>query len=139
MIAREPDLFLDAVVVRPQVRIRDRPVESAPVLGPDAKILGVKARPVGELVHRRAAQAQPDWKLWATGFLPSETTGTPPHFRRRDQICELTRSSRPSGGPISRITTFLPAWPSLAARRIPEAPPPTITTSTFALAMATTS
>src|SRR5256885_3424083 len=99
----------------------------------DYKVTGVQtcALPISA-----PPRPQPDWKLWATGFLPSETTGTPPHFRRRDQICELTRSSRASGGPISRITAFSPAWPSLAARRIPEAPPPTITTSTFSLATA---
>ena len=69
VIAREADFLLDAVVVRPHVGVRDRPIEPAPVLGLDAEILFMEARPVGELVHRRAAQAPARLEIVGNGVL----------------------------------------------------------------------
>src|SRR5207237_10365629 len=50
---------------------------------------------------------------------------------RRPQRSELTRSESCQSGPVSSTTTFLPAFASVAANTEPEAPAPTITTSTF--------
>src|SRR5215471_14614874 len=57
--------------------------------------------------------------------------GPPAGFTRRPQMSELTRSVGCQSGPCSRITTFLP-WPAMtAANTEPDAPAPTMTTSTF--------
>src|SRR2546430_8406791 len=45
------------------------------------------------------------------------------------------RSVSCQSGPCSRMTTFLPAFASTAANTEPDAPAPTMTTSTFSLAM----
>src|SRR5215467_13063299 len=45
------------------------------------------------------------------------------------------RSVSCQSGPCSRMTTFLPAFASTAAKTEPDAPAPTMTTSTFSLAM----
>src|SRR5205823_5101445 len=45
------------------------------------------------------------------------------------------RSESCQSGPVSRTTTFLPACASTAANTEPEAPAPTMTTSTFSFAM----
>src|SRR5262245_10405393 len=45
------------------------------------------------------------------------------------------RSVSCQSGPCSRMTTFLPAFASTAAKTDPDAPAPTMTTSTFSLAM----
>src|SRR5215468_5376847 len=45
------------------------------------------------------------------------------------------RSFSCQSGPDSRSTTFLPALASTAANTEPDAPAPTMTTSTFSLAM----
>src|SRR5207302_4587716 len=50
---------------------------------------------------------------------------------RRPQKSELMRSESCQSGPVSSTTTFLPALASVAANTEPEAPAPTITTSTF--------
>src|SRR5262249_33534032 len=52
-------------------------------------------------------------------------------FTRRPQMSELIRSLGRQSGPCSRITTFLP-WPAMtAAKTEPDAPAPTMRTSTF--------
>src|SRR5438034_4518384 len=53
---------------------------------------------------------------------------------RRPQKSELTRSESCQSGPVSSTATFLPAVASVAANTEPEAPAPTITTSTFSRA-----
>src|SRR5947207_3538862 len=50
---------------------------------------------------------------------------------RRPQKSELMRSASCQSGPVSSTTTFLPALASVAANTEPEAPAPTMTTSTF--------
>src|SRR5262245_39796162 len=45
------------------------------------------------------------------------------------------RSASCQSGPCSRMTTFLPAFASTAAKTEPDAPAPTMTTSTFSFAM----
>src|SRR2546430_143396 len=50
-------------------------------------------------------------------------------------MSELMRSDICQSGPDSRSTTFLPALARTAANTEPDAPAPTITTSTFSLAM----
>src|SRR5438876_10281925 len=50
---------------------------------------------------------------------------------RRPQKSELMRSESCQSGPVSSTTTFLPAFASVAANTDPEAPAPTMTTSTF--------
>src|SRR2546430_6656425 len=45
------------------------------------------------------------------------------------------RSVSCQSGPCSRMTTFLPAFTSTAAKTEPDAPAPTMTTSTFSFAM----
>src|SRR5437868_5034520 len=50
---------------------------------------------------------------------------------RRPQMSELTRSESCQSGPVSRMTTFLPAFASVAANTEPDAPAPTMTASTF--------
>src|SRR5262245_16389168 len=45
------------------------------------------------------------------------------------------RSASCQSGPCSRSTTFLPAFASTAAKTEPDAPAPTMTTSTFSFAM----
>src|SRR5499427_9548289 len=45
------------------------------------------------------------------------------------------RSLSCQSGPCSRITTFLPAFASTAAKTAPDAPAPTMTASTFSFAM----
>src|SRR5260221_2298168 len=54
---------------------------------------------------------------------------------RRPQTSELIRSLSCQSGPLSSRTTFLPALASTEAYTDPEAPAPTITTSTFSFAM----
>src|SRR5205807_2390648 len=51
------------------------------------------------------------------------------------QKSELMRSVNCQSGPCSSTTTFLPAWASTPANTEPEAPAPTMTTSTFSFAM----
>src|SRR5215467_7796182 len=50
-------------------------------------------------------------------------------------MSELMRSVSCQSGPLSRIRTLLPALASTDANTEPEAPAPTMTTSTFSLAM----
>src|SRR5690348_16869607 len=50
---------------------------------------------------------------------------------RRPQRSELMRSESCQSGPVSSTTTFFPARASFAAYTDPEAPAPTMTTSTF--------
>src|SRR5262245_60573637 len=50
-------------------------------------------------------------------------------------MSELMRSESCQSGPCSRITTFLPALASTSAKVVPDAPAPTMTTSTFSVAM----
>src|ERR1700729_4235524 len=57
--------------------------------------------------------------------------GAPAGLMRRPQISELIKSDRSQSGPLSRNTTFLPAFASTEAKTEPEAPAPTMTTSTF--------
>src|SRR5262249_38259508 len=45
------------------------------------------------------------------------------------------RSVSCQSGPCSRMTTFLPAFANTAAKTEPDAPAPTMTTSTFSFAM----
>src|SRR5262249_60547575 len=54
---------------------------------------------------------------------------------RRPQKSELTRSESCQSGPDSRSTTFFPARASTAAYTDADAPAPTMTASTFSLAM----
>src|SRR5262245_37826770 len=54
---------------------------------------------------------------------------------RRPQKSELTRSESCQSGPVSSRTTFFPARASTAAYTEPDAPAPTMTTSTFSFAM----
>src|ERR1700752_3731930 len=57
--------------------------------------------------------------------------GPPAGFTRRPQMSELTRSAGCQSGPCSSIATFLP-WPArTAAYTEPDAPAPTMATSTF--------
>src|SRR5262249_43645567 len=53
---------------------------------------------------------------------------------RRPHRSELMRSESCQSGPCSSRTTFLPALASTAAKVDPEAPAPTMTTSTFSFA-----
>src|SRR5215468_9545349 len=69
------------------------------------------------------------------GFLPSSRNGAPAGLIRRPQKSELMRSESCQSGPCSRRTTFLPALARTAAKTDPDAPAPTMTTSTFSLAM----
>src|SRR5215831_1729784 len=57
--------------------------------------------------------------------------GAPAGFTRRPQKSELIRSESCQSGPLSSSTTFLPALASTAAKVEPDAPAPTMTTSTF--------
>src|SRR5215467_7806652 len=57
--------------------------------------------------------------------------GPPAGFTRRPQMSELMRSESCQSGPCSKITTFLPCAASTAANTEPEAPAPTMATSTF--------
>src|SRR5215475_6008764 len=50
-------------------------------------------------------------------------------------MSELTRSPNCQSGPCSSRTTFLPALASTAAKIVPDAPAPTMATSTFSFAM----
>src|SRR5690349_569260 len=52
---------------------------------------------------------------------------------RRPQMSELIKSPSCQSGPASRSTTFLPALARSAANTVPEAPAPTMTTSTLSL------
>src|SRR5271165_2450562 len=52
---------------------------------------------------------------------------------RRPQNSELIRSWSCQSGPLSNRTTFLPALASTEAYTDPDAPAPTMTTSTFSL------
>src|SRR5580704_11345241 len=52
---------------------------------------------------------------------------------RRPQMSELIRSESCQSGPCSNSTTFLPACASTAAKVAPDAPAPTMATSTFSL------
>src|SRR5450631_2937386 len=54
---------------------------------------------------------------------------------RRPQKSELMRSPSCQSGPASSSTTFLPAFAITEAKTEPDAPAPTMTTSTFSLAM----
>src|SRR4029079_11471576 len=69
------------------------------------------------------------------GGLPASSPGAPAGFSRRPQNSELIRSWSCQSGPLSSRTTFLPALASTDAYTEPEAPAPTMTTSTFSLAM----
>src|SRR5580704_2460023 len=57
--------------------------------------------------------------------------GPPAGFTRRPQMSELMRSDNCQSGPCSSTTTFLPCFAMTAANTEPEAPAPTMTTSTF--------
>src|SRR5215470_11395417 len=57
--------------------------------------------------------------------------GGPAGLIRRPQISELTRSESCQSGPCSNITTFLPCAAMTAANTEPDAPAPTMATSTF--------
>src|SRR3954462_5112858 len=61
--------------------------------------------------------------------------GAPAGLSPRPQNSELIRSVSCQSGPLSSRTTFLPALASTDAYTEPEAPAPTITTSTFSFAM----
>src|ERR1700739_3534844 len=52
-------------------------------------------------------------------------------FMRRPQMSELMRSVSFQSGPCSKITTFLPCAARTAANTEPDAPAPTMATSTF--------
>src|SRR5262249_13612821 len=78
---------------------------------------------------------QPAWYTYPNGFLPSSRNGPLAGLIRRPQKSELMRSVSCQSGPCSRMTTFLPAFASTAAKTEPDAPAPTMTTSTFSLAM----
>src|SRR5262249_28124401 len=54
---------------------------------------------------------------------------------RRPHISELINSESCQSGPASKSTTFLPAFASTDANTDPDAPAPTMTTSTFSFAM----
>src|SRR3954451_12967915 len=69
------------------------------------------------------------------GFLPSSRNGAPAGLMRRPHISGLMRSLSCQSGPLSSNTTFLPAFASTEANVDPDAPAPTMTTSTFSLAM----
>src|SRR5947207_11072702 len=69
------------------------------------------------------------------GLRPSSRNGAPAGLMRRPQISELMRSVSFQSGPASSTTTFLPALARTAANVEPDAPEPTMTTSTFSLAM----
>src|SRR5258705_4204328 len=69
------------------------------------------------------------------GLLPSSRKGAPAGLMRRPQKSELTRSVSFTSGPASSTTTFLPALARTGANVEPEAPEPTMTTSTFSFAM----
>src|ERR1700693_2340749 len=58
-------------------------------------------------------------------------SGLPAGFTRRPQMSELTRSPSCQSGPCSSTTTFLPCRAMTAAKTDPEAPAPTMATSTF--------
>src|SRR5215468_6648819 len=66
-----------------------------------------------------------------TGCLPSRMKGAPAGLTRRPQISDEMRSDVCQSGPLSITTTFLPALASTAAKTEPDAPAPTMTTSTF--------
>src|SRR6266849_7084410 len=66
-----------------------------------------------------------------TGCLPSRTKGAPAGLTRRPQMSEEMRSEACQSGQLSITTTFLPALDSTAAKTEPDAPAPTMTTSTF--------
>src|SRR6201987_6322626 len=61
--------------------------------------------------------------------------GGPAGLIRRPQMSDEIRSVSCQSGPLSSSTTFLPALASTAANTEPEAPAPTMTTSTFSFAM----
>src|SRR6185295_4654134 len=61
--------------------------------------------------------------------------GAPAGLIRRPQMSELIKSWSCQSGPLSSTTTFLPALASTDAYTEPEAPAPTMTTSTFSFAM----
>src|SRR5664279_1401397 len=59
----------------------------------------------------------------------------PAGLTRLPQKSELIRSVSCQSGPVSSSMTFLPALASTEAYSVPDAPAPTMTTSTFAFAM----
>src|SRR3954462_7493283 len=61
--------------------------------------------------------------------------GAPAGLSPRPQNSELIRAVSCQSGPLSSTTTFLPALASTDAYTEPEAPAPTMTTSTFSFAM----
>src|SRR6516162_1656560 len=63
--------------------------------------------------------------------LPSRMNGAPAGLMRRPQMSDEIRSALCQPGPLSMITTFLPALASTAAKTDPDAPAPTMTASTF--------
>src|SRR6516225_9320885 len=67
----------------------------------------------------------------ATVCLPSRMKGAPAGFTRRPQISDEIRSDVVQSGPLSITTTLRPALASVAANVEPDAPAPTMTTSTF--------
>src|SRR5258708_39480077 len=66
-----------------------------------------------------------------TVFLPSRMKAAPAGFTRRPQMSDEMRSEVCQSGPLSITTTRLPAFASTAAKTEPDAPAPTMTTSTF--------
>src|SRR6202007_1576823 len=62
-------------------------------------------------------------------------TGGPAGLPRRPQMSDEIKSVSCQSGPFSRSTTFLPALVRTLAKTEPEAPAPTMTTSTFSLLM----
>src|SRR6516162_4477599 len=67
----------------------------------------------------------------ATVCLPSRMKGAPAGFTRRPQMSDEMRSDVVQSGPLSITTTLRPALASTAANVEPDAPAPTMTTSTF--------
>src|SRR5579864_2630886 len=67
----------------------------------------------------------------ATVCFPSRMKGAPAGFTRRPHISEEMRSDVVQSGPLSITTTLRPALASTAANVEPDAPAPTMTTSTF--------
>src|SRR5580700_2672421 len=67
----------------------------------------------------------------ATVCLPSRMKGASAGFTRRPQMSDEMRSEVVQSGPLSMTTTLRPALASTAANVEPDAPAPTMTTSTF--------
>jgi hypothetical protein len=107
----------------------------AAMLAPDPEVGRQQPREICEVVERSTANAPTTLitvGYWMFSFEPERR---PAGFTRRPQMSELMRSESCQSGPCSRITTFLPALASTAAKVDPDAPAPTMTTSTFSVAM----